>query len=622
MIKRFLITLFIVFIANTTLGICAIEDNEKSPVNERFIPIEAADAPLEIPKKPTKTKKNKKNKAPAPTVDIISDYLDYFPEEEKIVASGNAMAIPEDKLSKLKADKITYYKLLNEIVAEGNVKLIKANNVVYGSFIRVKLNEDNAFMRSPSTQIMKIRIAAEDGEVHGKDLELNDGILKMPHEQKYILQMKSAKTGFEAQNEKEYIKLSESEEYKKKAAQKAIKVKTKEIIVDSNNSRDFVTLKGTSIYKNNRKVATIANMKLTADKTQSDIETAFPEIGYLRQLGLYAGPGFLISGPMGSTVKLAPMLVVDDKVGIGGMARLRAGKNVTEMYYGTEKDKFIIDGTQKFADERFRLNYATNAYVDDGFLGRKMPNKFAEIEFKDSTTLDDLGLVYDYRYSAALASDYEIGGSADWRMNTSRARRNLPSHKEDWSTLKLKAQGEFYKAKPLWEKKDIFELNARVQYDFSQYGTGQNLAVVRVGPTFLYTPTSRLRLRGGYFVSGVHGESPFSWDQYYYGKQSANIGYEVKVTKRLSLGASHTVNLLKDNFDERMLAENRVYARYGPEDMKFILAYDTVRRRTLMGFDMIVGADNSDVHFDKLYIKDYKNLNKRPKKPKKKEERV
>lgn len=618
MIKRFLIIFSIIcWVATSSLSYA---QNTTPSNNERFIPIEAE--PVEFSQDVKKTPKKKKNKKAVPTVDIISDYLDYFPAEEKIVASGNAMAVAQDKISKLKADKIVYHKLTNEIVAEGNVKLIKADNVVYGSFIRVKLNEDNAFMKSPSTQIMKVRIAAEDGEVHGKDLELHNGVLKMPHEQKYILQMKAVKTGFEQQNTKEYIKLSEDEEYKKKAAQKALKVKTKEIIVDSDKSRDFITLKGTSIYKNNRKIATIANMKLTADKTQSDIETAFPEIGYLRQLGLYAGPGFLLNGPMGSTLKLAPMVVVDNQAGVGGMARLRAGKNVTEMYYGTEKDKFILDGTQKFADERFRLNYATNAYIEDGFMGRKMPNKFAEIEFRDSTTLEDLGLVYDYRYSAALASDYETGGSADWRMNTARARRNLPSHKEDWSTLKLKAQGEFYKAKPLFEKEDLFELNARVQYDFSQYGTGQNLAVVRVGPTFLYTPVSRLRLRGGYYMSGVHGESPFSWDQYYYGKQSANIGYEIKITKKLSLGASHTLNLLKDNYDERMLAENRVYARYGPEDMKFVLAYDTVRRRTLMGFDMIVGADNSDIHFDKLYVKDYKNLNKRPKKSKKKEEQV
>lgn len=618
MIKRFLIIFSIIcWMATSSLSYA---QNTTPSNNERFIPIEAE--PVEFSQDVKKTPKKKKNKKAVPTVDIISDYLDYFPAEEKIVASGNAMAVAQDKISKLKADKIVYHKLTNEIVAEGNVKLIKADNVVYGSFIRVKLNEDNAFMKSPSTQIMKVRIAAEDGEVHGKDLELHNGVLKMPHEQKYILQMKAVKTGFEQQNTKEYIKLSEDEEYKKKAAQKALKVKTKEIIVDSDKSRDFITLKGTSIYKNNRKIATIANMKLTADKTQSDIETAFPEIGYLRQLGLYAGPGFLLNGPMGSTLKLAPMVVVDNQAGVGGMARLRAGKNITEMYYGTEKDKFILDGTQKFADERFRLNYATNAYIEDGFMGRKMPNKFAEIEFRDSTTLEDLGLVYDYRYSAALASDYETGGSADWRMNTARARRNLPSHKEDWSTLKLKAQGEFYKAKPLFEKEDIFELNARVQYDFSQYGTGQNLAVVRVGPTFLYTPVSRLRLRGGYYMSGVHGESPFSWDQYYYGKQSANIGYEIKITKKLSLGASHTLNLLKDNYDERMLAENRVYARYGPEDMKFVLAYDTVRRRTLMGFDMIVGADNSDIHFDKLYVKDYKNLNKRPKKSKKKEEQV
>lgn len=218
MIKRFLIIFSIIcWMATSSLSYA---QNTTPSNNERFIPIEAE--PVEFSQDVKKTPKKKKNKKAVPTVDIISDYLDYFPAEEKIVASGNAMAVAQDKISKLKADKIVYHKLTNEIVAEGNVKLIKADNVVYGSFIRVKLNEDNAFMKSPSTQIMKVRIAAEDGEVHGKDLELHNGVLKMPHEQKYILQMKAVKTGFEQQNTKEYIKLSEDEEYKKKAAQKSL----------------------------------------------------------------------------------------------------------------------------------------------------------------------------------------------------------------------------------------------------------------------------------------------------------------------------------------------------------------------------------------------------------------
>lgn len=580
--------------------------------NQRFLP-----GPIETPSAQKETKKEtkkwgKEKKENVAELEIVSDYMDYFPEEDKLIATGNAYVVPEDKLSKLKADKITFYRETNELVAEGNVKLLKSGATICGTFMRVDLNKNSALMENPNTQFQKIKIVAKEGYAYSNDIELVKGTAKIPEDMRLILSTNSISTGFEQNDKKEFMALSKTPEYLAKSKQKAFKIKTKEIVIDSGLERNIITMKNATIYKNRLKVATIPTLVLSADKDFSEMDTTLPEFGYLRQLGLYMGPSWLTTGPFASTIKLSPLFVAEGgKAGIGGLARIKNDRNNVELFYGTATSTLIAQGTHEFSDPRFKFNYGSNAFIEDWFMGRKMPNKFSEIEFKDSVNIEDLGLAYNYKYSAALASDYALGDSKDVRMNSNVAMNNLPVHKDGWGTSKFKAQGQFSKIKPLWEKGDDINLNASVQYDINQYGTGDNLSIVRFGPTFLYAPPeSRFRFNGSYFMAGVYGKSPFTWDQYYFGKQSVNASYEYKLTKKLSLGYSGTINLLKDNFDKRLLAGNRFYFKYGPEDFKFCFAYDTVYQRTFFGLDMLVGSEQADIDFNKLKIKEYKKLKK------------
>lgn len=589
---------------------------------ERFLPA-GIETPEEAKKPEPKFGKKKKKKdevaqEQVPSVEISSDHMDYSPEEDKIVASGNAMAVPEDKLSKLKADKITFYRDTNVIVAEGNVRLLKDGMVVRGSFMRVDMNRNSAFMTNPRMGNNLIKIVAREGYVYSKDMEFGKGHARAAAGVTYTLNAGHVNSGFEALDEKEMIELSKSPEYLNKERNRTFRIKAKEIIVDSGKDRNFVVMKNATIYKDKKKITTLSKMVFASDSNGTDAETSLPEIGYLRQMGLYAGPSWLLNGPRDSTIKISPIMMYSSSngergqgnggVGVGALAKFRTDNNFTEVGYGSSIGKMIISGYQQFSDPRFKFNYASNAYVDDWFMGGKMPNRFGEIAFKDETKINDLGLVYAYKYSGAIASDYAAGSSGDWRMNTSGALGSLPQHQGNWSTVKLKAQGQFSRQKPIWEKKDIASLNMYGQYDVNQYGTGQTYSIVRLGPSFLFTPNDRFRFRGAYYLSGVQGESPFAWDQYYYGRHCVSVAYEYKLTKKLSIGSVNSMNLLKDNFDGSFLVENRMYLKYGPEDFKFCLSYDTVWRRSIMGINMLVGSEKSDIEFDKLKVKKYKNL--------------
>lgn len=643
------ILIFALILSMFTQTACFADMNNFSPMfgmqqmfmnnnNDRFLPMGIEPMGTEPVKPPVKKKplfkknKNENTAAEPDKVEIISDHMDYFRDEDKIVATGNAVVISADKQSKMKADKITFYRDINELIAEGNVRVLKNNAVVYGSFMRVDLNKNTGFMANPKTGNSMIKVVAREGYVYSKDMEFLKGHAKFAEGFNIIVSAMGIHSGFEDLDNKRMQKLSQSPKYCSTHPPNSYKIKAKEIVIESGEDRNLIKMKGSTIYKNKKKLGAISKFVASGDVNMGEMETSLPAIGYTRQLGTFLGPSFLLDGPKNSTIRLSPVLMYDGSggtgdtgsggAGIGGIAKFRTDTNMTELAYGTPREKLILKGRQEFSDPRYTFNYASNAFMDDWFMGGKMPYRFTELAFRDTQNINDLGLVYNYKYSGAIASDYKVGSAGDWRMNTSNARRNLPNHDEGWSTLKLKAQGEFMRQSPIWEVKDKATLNFLAQYDINQYGTGQTYAIVRTGPTFLYTPNDRFRMRSTYYISGIHGESPFAWDRYYLGKQSVSLSYEYQFTKKLAIGASNTLNLLKDNFDERFLAENRLYFKYGPEDFKFCFSYDTLWKRTAMGIDMLLGAENSDVEFDKLKVKNYKKLQKQKEKQREKEEKL
>src|SRR5574344_2102905 len=309
---------------------------------EQTTPLE--DKTSETTQKPTKTKhfftKAEKTKKVEKKTDetakeeitdaiVDSETLEYYPERHEFEAIGNAkVAFPQEK-SVLNADKIVFNHDTNIVKGFRHVVLVKEGQKVFGEYIQVDLNDENALLTHPVMNHMSIKIKAKTGNIYDAKTEAMDG-----------------KVTF---NDKTMYKF---------------------------NSRplfhfDYPTLKDADFYLQNTKIASAGDIKLYTDKEQQYIETNLIEVGGIRNIGTFISPGYVFKTPNSSTLKLGPALTYDSKIGVGAMGRFLTDKNRTDFGYSTSRSKIVVRGEQEFNDD-LRLQYGINSYLDDGFLGGRL----------------------------------------------------------------------------------------------------------------------------------------------------------------------------------------------------------------------------------------------------------
>src|SRR5699024_11763463 len=83
----------------------------------------------------------------------------------------------------------------------------------------------------------------------------------------------------------------------------------------------------------------------------------------------------------------------------------------------------------------------------------------------------------------------------------------------------------------------------------------------------LYKPLPVPTRRSSDLLGGVHGHSPYAFDEYRYGRQTIMFDESLILNKYISVGYRGTLSPLKDNYDKDILTENRFYAVVGPEDV-------------------------------------------------------
>ncbi len=551
--------------------------------------------------KKTKKAKKKNDKTPlekgVTNLDLKSDELVYYPERKEVEATGNAaIIIPEDGTT-LRADKLILNQDTGILKGIGNVRLIKDSNVMEGESITIDLHKKNALMDNPVTENMFVSLKSENAQlIAGKDILLENGIAKSKED-------RTVAFGTSSFNRYGSSQLAETKRvfYLKEKYDEKYTIKAKEIIVDAKGSHDEITVRNADIYLKNVKIASSGNLHLVTNKEQQYVETNMPEIGFIRQLGTYFGPGFVTGAPFGGALKVAPFMnVFEGQVGFGGMARYRNDRNWTEFAISSvDEAETILRGEHVLA-ENWKLQYGMNGYMDEGFLGNRVAGKLAEVVYNKSYTVDDLGLKFRHRISGGIAEDF----------------------RRDWATGRLRWQGQV--DKPIWYYGDdinnryaVFELST--QSGATLYGSGDTFALLRFGPR-LRTETDRWIQTLGYYYTATHGESPFYFDQYRYGTNNIYLSEGLKVNKFLSVMWSGSLALERDAWDGKLMQENRFYVMVGPEDVKFTLGYDTVRQRTLFNCFFILGTKNADLEFKKLYLKNPEKLgmtNKKEEKPEK-----
>ena len=556
---------------------------------------------LEIPNlidvlKP-KIKKNKTPEISQEEVDkpkqsatLDAEQMEYFEDRNEIEARGNVVIKTYPDETKLSADKAIYNRDKNVIRLFGNVVLDKNDSVIQGDFMSIDLNEENVLMNEPFGTMNTLTIRAQEGYAYANEIQTINGEAQMAKDIEMLLQSKGFGYYDETIVDKDLVT-----PHMKKRRSEPLKIKTREIIIESKKEHETITFKDLEIYYKKFKIAKADSAEILTDKSQSYIETNLPEVGMIRDFGTYIAWGYATEVPFGGTLKVMPALVYDSGLGVGLIGRYRSKRNFLEAAYATSSENLIVRGKYNFTKDLY-LDYGRHAYVDEWYYGRRRSGYIAQLAYDKTYSVKDLNARFKHRISGGYVTD--------WAEKESENRNG---------TMRLRYQSElskiFYEIKN--DEQDMYlRLGAYAQAGATLYGTGDVVGIARFGP-MLHTRVKNWGSRISYGMAGVHNESPLVFDRYIYGKQYLTVDENIRLGKYLALGYQGTISLLKDNPEGDLLTENKFYVIAGPEDMKVSLAYDSYRERALLDFMFLVGSDNSKIKYDKLSIK---NMDKAGKK--------
>lgn len=524
------------------------------------------------------------------------DEMEYFAQRKELEAIGNVVMFFPKNNATIKADKLIYNQDSNLVKAFDNVVIIKDGTAMNGDYLKIDMNEENAFMDNPNSDLFQVKIRSKTGHMYGDKIIQEQGSLYVA--KNTMIKLRSEMFGPDL--DQMLVKDEDKTFLRKKGDGSVFKIKTNEIILNSSKDHDTVTMKKAHIMYNGKNVGTWPSITFHTNKAQDYVEGNYPEFGSMSKLGMFIGPGFVFDTPRGSTLKVVPMLNYDaGKFGFGGIAKYKSATNKTDIAYGTAGDTLLISGKQRL-DDNLYIQYGANRFVDDWFLGYRRAKYMGELVYRDTKKGSDLfkkGLdtTYSHRASAGFMQDTDIGGYSE-KFKTSGGI----------GTARFKYMAELnqqlYKYEDVENLKKV-DLSLVFQGSAAMYGTGDTQFVGRVGPR-LHTQYKYWMQDIGYFQSAYHDGSPMVlYDRYMYGRSNVYLRESFRVHKYLTLSWLASMNLSGDSWNDNLFQENAFFFSIGPDDIKLNLGYDVVRQQTYFTMAMNMDAKGSVVDYQKMTIK-------------------
>ena len=102
-----------------------------------------------------------------------------------IIATGSPVLFFPPQNVTIKADKLVYNNVSNVLKAYGKVEVIRDGHSVFGDYLQINLNEENAFMDNIETKASMLTVRARKSEMEDDKIILHNG--KMSSEESYIL---------------------------------------------------------------------------------------------------------------------------------------------------------------------------------------------------------------------------------------------------------------------------------------------------------------------------------------------------------------------------------------------------------------------------------------------------
>ncbi len=515
-----------------------------------------------------------------------------------IEAIGQPILIFPLQKVEMTADKMIYNRDANILKAIGNVVLTKDNIPVYGDYIQVNMNEENIFMDNIETSPTAMKIRAKKAVSENNKLILSDGKMYSDSSNKYRFISRMIGPDFSR------MIISEEDQNLLLTGNDAKwKLSASEINVDSRKEHDTFQVKDAALYHNDKYLFTLPSFTAHTNKNQEFVEANYPELGSVSKFGMFAGPGFVFDAPFGSIIKLIPLVNYKDDLGIGGAVKYKSAFNQTQFMYGSGSDMIVLRGRQELDDNLF-LQYGSNAYMDNWFLGRRMPKYLAELVYDRGVTVKDFlaegkDLRFRHRASTAFAQDGE------YNMHT----ENIQSSKLSTMRFRYMAEVEQSLFKYLdKERKKSLDLSLVMQGSAAVYGTGDTQFVGRIGPR-IHTQYKYWMQDIGYFISGYSDHTPMPvYDMYRYGHSNVYIKEALRLNKYLTVGWWGSVTLTNDSPNGEMFQENAFIFSIGPDDFKVNLGYDFMRQTTYFTVAVMIDTKGTTVEFDKMEIKNPERL--------------
>lgn len=553
-------------------------------------------------------KKDKTQPLHEDTESVVLDCekVDYDTENYLVKAVGNVNVEFVKQKIVVKADIITFDRVNNTLKAEGNVRIVKSGRVITGDYIFVDLNEENALIENPVSRTANVEIKSKKGYVYGDRIVQEDG--KMEIKDSFPIDFRSGKRGPNLRA----MLIPPNETLTEDMNNGIVTFQAEEIKITQDGEHEIVTLKKPRLFKGDKRVFKTPSITVYTNKNHDYYEHDHWEIGSIRGLGLFVGPGMVAKLPKGSVFKLIPMLNYKSGFGVGAVGRFNSGTNNTTLAYGTSMEKFLVFGRQELDDNLF-LQYATNAYMEEWFLGRRRPKYGVGLVY-DKTypavgfLLKDKQSSFRHRFEGGYYHDLDFDGKFEkidgFHIGTTRFR------------YMAEARQNFFEYVNEEELKALrFDISA--QLSSALYGTGDTQNIGRLGPV-LHTQYKRWMQDVGFFFSVYDDNTPLArFDGYRYGKQSLYLREYFRICRWLTLSWFGNMNLSNDSLNGKFLQENGFYVSFGPEDIRFNVGYDFIRQNMRCTIDVMMDAKGTKVEYDKFEItqanKSKKEQNKKSK---------
>ena len=538
-------------------------------------------------------RKKKKEVVVEDSENIVLDCqkVDYDAENYLVYATGDVSVQFVKQKTTVKADIITFDRAKNTIKAEGNVRILKSGRVITGDYIFVDMNEENALIENPLTKSANIEIKSEKGYVYGDKIVQEKGTMEI--KDSFPIDFHSGNRGPRMRT----MLVPENETLTEDMKNGIITFQAKDISITQKGEHEIITLKKPRLFKGDKLVFKTPSVKIYTNKNHDYVETNHWEIGSIRGLGLFAGPGFVTELPKGSIFKLIPMVNYKSGLGFGAVGRFNSGTNHTTLAYGTAMEKFLAYGKQEL-DDNLYLHYATNSYMPEWFMGRRRPKYGVSLVYEkgyNSTgfLLKDRRSSFRHRLEGGYFHDLDFDGNFEKvrgsHIGTTRFK------------YMAEARQNFYEYKNPEELK-AFRLDLVSQLASSVYGTGDTQVIGRVGP-MVHFQYKRWMQDIGYYFSVFDDNTPMRrFDAYRYGQQSLYLREYFRICRWLTVSWFGMMNLTNDAPNGKTFQENGFYISVGPDDLKFNLGYDFERETLRCTVEVMMDAKGTKVEYDRFEI--------------------